>query len=48
MTDINFTEYQWDGKGSNGKYLNSGVYFITVSHPNHKTVIEKLAIIRDQ
>jgi len=47
-TDINFTEYQWDGKGSNGKYLNSGVYFITVSHPNHKTVIEKLAIIRDQ
>ena len=47
-SDIGFTEYQWDGKGSNGKYLNSGVYFVTVSHPNYKKIIGKLAIVREK
>ena len=46
--EINFTQFSWDGKDSNGKYLNSGIYFITVSHPNHKTAIGKIAIIRDK
>ena len=46
--EINFTQFSLDGKGSNDEYLNSGVYFVTVSHPNYKTAIEKLAIIRDK
>ena len=48
MKNENYTEYQWNGRDRNGKYVNSGVYIVTSSHPDYKTVVGKLAIIREQ
>jgi flagellar hook assembly protein FlgD len=48
MKNENYTEYQWDGRDRNGKYVNSGVYIVTSSHPDYKTVVGKLAIIRER
>ena len=36
----------WNGKLENGNYISSGVYLITASHPDYKSKIGKLAVIR--
>ena len=41
-TRINY----WDGKIDNGNLISSGVYLVTASHPDYKSKIGKLAVIR--
>ena len=36
----------WNGLVDNGNYISSGVYLITASHPDYKSRIGKLAVIR--
>tara|TARA_Y100001970_G_scaffold292903_1_gene436519 strand:+ start:36023 stop:38458 length:2436 start_codon:yes stop_codon:yes gene_type:complete len=36
----------WDGRGENGKYLNTGVYLLSGFHPSGSQGVTKLAIIR--
>ena len=48
LQDNNFSEYSWDGKDSNGDYINSGIYIVTSSHPEKQSGIGKIAIIREK
>ena len=43
-----FTQYIWDGKDSNGTYLNSGIYIVASTTSDNKNSTSKIAIIRDK
>ena len=36
----------WDGRGSNGQYLNTGIYLVAGFHSSQTQGVTKLAIIR--
>ena len=47
LQNLSNNELQWDGKDKSGRYMDSGIYLVVSSHPDHRTSIEKLAIIRE-
>jgi len=47
IKEDDFTQYIWDGKDSNGRYLNSGIYIVASKNENNQNTISKIAIIRD-
>ena len=47
IKESDFTQYIWDGKDSNGRYLNSGIYMVASKNENNENTISKIAIIRD-
>ena len=41
------TIFNWDGRDDLGNYLKTGVYLVSSYHPNKKSLVSKLAIVRE-
>ncbi len=48
INEQSFTMYQWDGKDQSGNYVPSGVYIVVSSSLEEKTVVGKIAVVREK